>query len=87
MMDNKFINDLNEKYGFQIESITAMIKDEDGNIVKSDNIYKRDNNDSFNAGKQFVDINLLRNNIDIGFISKVTHFSLGYIKKLKQRIN
>lgn len=87
MIDNVFINELNEKYGFQIESITAMLKDEDGNVVKSDNIYKRDNtNDSFVAGKKFVAINLLKNNVDIGFISKVTHLSLSYIKKLKQSI-
>lgn len=87
MLDNKFINDLNERYGFKIESITAMIKDEEGNVLKSDNIYRNDNNDSFNAGKQYVAINLLKNNIDISLISKVTHFSLNYIKKLKQKIS
>ena len=87
MLNEEFINDINKKYGFTIELITAMMKDCEGNIIKSDNIYKKDNNDSFNAGKKYVAINLLKNNIDINLISRVTHFSLDYLKKLKRRIN
>lgn len=86
MLSESFIEELSGKYGLEIESITAMMKDEDGNIVHSKNLYKKNNRyDSFEAGKQFVAINLLKNNIDPSFISKVTHFSLNYIKKLKQR--
>lgn len=87
MLSEEFINDINKKYGFTIESITAMMKDENGNIIKNDNIYKKGNNNSFNAGKQYVAINLLKNNMDINFVSRVTHFSLEYLKKLKRRIN
>ena len=57
MIDNEFIKDINEKYGLKIESITKMLKDEEGNVIKSDNIYKSSNAaDSFNAGKQYVAI-------------------------------
>lgn len=87
MIDQKFIDEISGKYGFEIASITAMVKDEDGNVLDSKNLYKNKTQDAFSAGKQFVAINLLKNNIDPNLISKVTHFSLNYIKKLKQRIN
>lgn len=92
MLNEEFLKQVSGKYGFEIESITALLKDEDGNVVKSENLYKNKNKheniqDAFNAGKQYVAINLLKNNIDPSLISKVTHFSLNYIKKLKQRIN
>ncbi len=85
MINEDIINDIFRRYGYEVESITTIIKDE--SVIDSKNIYKENNiKDAFNAGKKFVAINLLKNNINPNFISKVTHFSLNYINKLKNSI-
>ena len=85
MINEDIINDIFRRYGYEVEYITTIIKDE--SVIDSKNIYKENNiKDAFNAGKKFVAINLLKNNINPNFISKVTHFSLNYINKLKNSI-
>ena len=85
MINEDIINDIFRRYGYEVESITTIIKDE--SVIDSKNIYKENNiKDAFNAGKKFVAINLLKNNVNPNFISKVTHFSLNYINKLKNSI-
>ena len=85
MINEDIINDIFRRYVYEVESITTIIKDE--SVIDSKNIYKENNiKDAFNAGKKFVAINLLKNNINPNFISKVTHFSLNYINKLKNSI-
>lgn len=85
MINEDIINDIFRRYGYEAESIITIIKDE--SVIDSKNIYKENNiKDAFNSGKKFVAINLLKNNINPNFISKVTHFSLNYINKLKNSI-
>ena len=90
MINQDFVKELGEKYGFEINSINALYKDDDGTVIECKNLYKKKDNrdlEAFNAGKRYVAKRLLKENIDPRFVSKVTDFPLDYLKKLKNKIN
>ena len=90
MINQDFIKELGEKYGFEINSINALYKDDDGTVIECKNLCnKKDNRDleAFNAGKRYVAKKLLKGNMDSRFVSKVTDFPLDYVNKLKHKIN
>ena len=92
MLEQSFIDELNDKYGFDINSINLTVTNLDDEIVLQETLYQKSNasNDTisyaYNAGILFVAIRLLKNKVDPVFIAKVTNLSLEEIKKLKEEI-